>query len=164
VSADWRFEPAGLYDLPAICALLREAVEWMDGSGQSLWTMDEVAEDVVRPRLEAGQLRVVREAERVIASCRVQTSDPDFWPEVDAETSRFLHRLVVARDHAGQGLTRFMIDAAADEARAAGCSHLRLDTATDRTALRRLYESLGFVLVDERQCLRWFVARYELAL
>ncbi|WP_374509046.1 GNAT family N-acetyltransferase [Niveibacterium sp.] len=112
----------------------------------------------------SGEYRVLDCGGSIIASCRLQSRDPDFWPDADAEGSRYLHRLVVARAHAGQGLALRLIDAAASEALQAGCKWLRLDCAADRQPLHRLYACAGFTLRDERTCLRWHVARFELAL
>lgn len=159
-----RYRVATEDDLGPISAMQAEAAAWLSTAGQPLWTSDEVSESVVAPRLMSGEYRVLERGSDIVASCRLQCRDPDFWPDAGADDSRYLHRLVVVRAHTGQGLALQLIDAAAGEASQAGCEWLRLDCAADRPALRRLYTGAGFTLRDERTCLRWHVARFELAL
>ena len=43
---------------------------------------------------------------RIIATVTVDTfADPDFWgPDDDPGSALYVHRMIVARDHAGQGI------------------------------------------------------------
>src|SRR6185312_11334614 len=69
------------------------------------------------------------------------------WSAVDGGTepkALYVHYVAVARDFAGQGLPKAMLEFAASLARDKGITTLRLDTNADEPKLRGIYESCGF--------------------
>jgi GNAT superfamily N-acetyltransferase len=56
----------------------------------------------------------------------------------------YLEELYVVPSLRGQGLGRTLLEAAMDNARAEGASHMELGTSETDVAARRLYESTGF--------------------
>jgi ribosomal protein S18 acetylase RimI-like enzyme len=56
----------------------------------------------------------------------------------------YLEELYVAPDRRGHGLGRALLEAAMDEARRAGASHMELGTSVDDKVAIALYESAGF--------------------
>ncbi len=98
------------------------------------------------------------------AGCfRFQTEDMEFWDDVPHEDSAFIHRVAVRRKFSGQGVSKFMIDRAKDEARSLGKRYLRLDCA-DRPRLRAVYEREGFVFHSIKVREPFSVARYQFEL
>lgn len=62
----------------------------------------------------------------------------------------YVQNIAVHSDSCGVGLGRFLMDAAAEAARAAGCTEIHLDVAGDNPAVG-FYRSLGYtVLVETR--------------
>nr|WP_276509997.1 GNAT family N-acetyltransferase [Niveibacterium umoris] len=149
--------------MPAVCALLAEAVRWLDASGRPMWRMDEVGAAQVLPWVKRGSVHLVCLAGEPVATYRLQPEDEVFWPDPADADALFLHRIAIARAHAGKGILAAIVAQAKREARAARRGWLRLDCASDRTGLRRAYEREGFLLRDERVCGAWHVARYESA-
>ncbi len=75
---------------------------------------------------------------------RFQREDPVFWPEVEAGTSAFVHKLAVAPRRQGQDLAQALLAHACSLARSQGLPMLRLDCQSGRPRLRAVYERFGF--------------------
>ena len=88
--------------------------------------------------------------------------DPVFWPDVQKGESLFLHKLAVKRPAGGKGVSNALIHYAKNECRKRNIKYIRLDCHQFRDKVRKLYESEGFICVDER-CLwgKYHTAFYE---
>ena len=79
-----------------------------------------------------------------------ETERNQSWKPIDGDKPKqalYVHWLCVAREFAGQGLPKTLIDFALKEAKRRGFSRLRLDTSANEKKLCRLYENLGFKLM-----------------
>ena len=63
----------------------------------------------------------------------------------------WLEDLFVEPGARGSGLGRTLVEAAVERARARGCGRIQLDCNRDNEAALRLYESLGFTPIHNRQ-------------
>ena len=66
---------------------------------------------------------------------------PSIW---SGELDAYLEELYVVPERRGQGIGRALLGAAMEAARAAGATHMDLNTGETDTAARALYESVGF--------------------
>ncbi|AQX16959.1 hypothetical protein BKM78_14320 [Tessaracoccus sp. T2.5-30] len=64
--------------------------------------------------------------------------------EAAPEGALIVHALGVVPESLGQGVARFLVDAALEVARRRGCLTVRLDTYVENIPARRLYERCGF--------------------
>lgn len=69
---------------------------------------------------------------------------------VSADDEAELRMLAVTTPARGRGVGRLLVQACLDRAVAEGASRVVLSTATDMATAHRLYESLGFVRLPER--------------
>lgn len=127
--------------------ILREVAAWLDAKGEPLWGPNELSYDALTKVARAGELIVGRVGAEMAACMYLHGEDREFWPEDGPEEAFYIHRLAVARRHAGRGFARAMLAWAEGETRARGRPYLRLD-CVDRPKLIRLYESAGFLRVD----------------
>lgn len=144
---------AGPKDLDAIAALHREAQAWLAAQGSDQWqpmlngrlSIDYVRSSIARS-IAKGDCYVVIDGEEPVATITLDSfADPEFWNDEDNPTDAlYLHRMIVRRSHAGQGLGRQLVDWAADAAAAAGKRWLRLDAWRTNKQLHEYYASLGF--------------------
>lgn len=67
----------------------------------------------------------------------------------------YIRWVVVAPEVRGHGLMRTMLDAALEEARAAGMTRVALDTYSALTAAAHVYRSVGFRVTSERDRDDW---------
>jgi GNAT superfamily N-acetyltransferase len=143
-------------------SILLEAAAWLEVRGEPLWLPDEIDSRSLVRDVEAGRYVLAFVGEDTAGTARITPTDELFWPEAEAGEALYVHRLAVRRRHAGGRVSRSILDFARDEARAAGCGFVRLDTDAFRPRLRSIYESYGFGLRDERVVGPHTVARYEL--
>jgi GNAT superfamily N-acetyltransferase len=98
-----------------------------------------------------------------LAACMyLHVEDGLFWPEAKPGEAFYIHRLAVARKHAGRGFARAMLDWAESETRARSRNFLRLD-CEPRTKLLALYQSAGFTRIDAEpiEVVGHYVIRHE---
>jgi GNAT superfamily N-acetyltransferase len=148
-------------DATVVEALLVEASRWVDAMGEVMWETGELAPELIAADIAAGQFYIAMADGEPAGAIRFQLQDTLFWPDLPADhTSAFVHRLVVARRHKGQGISTGLLQWAVDHARALGRSDLRLDCDKSRPKLMALYEGFGFQFHSFRQVGPYYVARY----
>ncbi|MEU3162736.1 GNAT family N-acetyltransferase [Streptosporangium sp. NPDC006930] len=150
-------------DLEGVLALLAETAGWLNGRGVRQWPADGfpagritplIGEGVLyllerqageeRPDLDADDGRV-REGGPVATLALDGHADPEFWSRDDEPSSAlYVHKLAVARDHAGTGLGEALLDWAGLRALALGKRWLRLDCSKDNPRLQDYYRGQRF--------------------
>src|SRR5262245_36908563 len=118
--------PATLDDLQTLLKLRDDAAAWLADRGLDQWSSAWPTEDLMAKSITAG----IRAGEVFIAwdGCTPaatltidQWANPDLWTtEESAESALYVHRLIVAHSHAGQGLGAELLDWAGTRAAEAG--------------------------------------------
>lgn len=140
---------AGHDDLDAVLDLFREATAWLAAKGVDQWQWEPRIEQV-RSDIEQGNVFVGEDDKgRIIATVTVDTfADPDFWrPEDDPSSALYVHRMIVTRDHANQGLGNELTQWVEQFAAALGYDYVRLDCYRSNTGLHRYYKTHGWTHV-----------------
>ena len=106
--------------------------------------------DTAMAALEAGELYVLEEQGRVLASGRIngeqesEYADAHWQEDPDPARVLVIHTLTVDPAAQGRGLARQMIAFYEDMARSTGRPFLRIDTNVLNTPARSLYRRLGY--------------------
>ncbi|MCX5659458.1 MAG: GNAT family N-acetyltransferase [Planctomycetota bacterium] len=153
---------AGRSEVEAVSSILREAAAWLESRGMPLWKAGELEPERLAADVLAGMYWLAWVGATPAGCVRFQLEDPLFWPDVPAGEAAFIHRLAVRRDHAGGAVSAAILDWARGRTHELDRRWLRLDTAADRTGLRRVYERQGFQFHSERQVGPYLVARYQI--
>jgi ribosomal protein S18 acetylase RimI-like enzyme len=135
-------------DLPAIASLYRDARAWLAAKGTDQW-QNPVPERRIAQNIDQGTCWVLIDDGDVIGTVTVDDfADPDFWTEDDnPDDALYVHRSIVRRDHAGQGLGTELLDHASRLAADAGKRWLRLDAWRTNPELISYYKDQGFTHV-----------------
>jgi ribosomal protein S18 acetylase RimI-like enzyme len=136
-------------DLPAIAQLLDEAGDWMRRHGiTDQWPVRFPLSDLAA-RIDRGELHIAYDHTTPIGTFALDDhADPEFWhDDPNRDIAGYLHRLAVARTHAGQGIGAQLVEHADRLVAAAGRRWLRLDCAKNNTRLHDYYRQLGFTHV-----------------
>jgi GNAT superfamily N-acetyltransferase len=146
----YRLRPAHPADQPTVEQLWTEASRWLAEAGQDQWQYPPRTGRIAAS-IAAGNCFVVDHDDDPAATITVDLyADPEFWlPGDDPAEGLYVHRLIVARSHAGAGLGSALLDWASGQAQAAGLTWLRADCWRTNTALRAWYEGQGFALVRD---------------
>jgi GNAT superfamily N-acetyltransferase len=157
-----RVERAAELDAGAVRALFDEAAAWLTLRGIRQWSPGSWPEPAIAAAAACGELWVVRGTKCLAAALSLCNEDPDIW---GASSGRelYLHKLTVARAHAGAGLGARLLDWARGETRTRGCSVLRLDCVAANVFLRRYYADAGFAERGETTFGRVRLARFEIS-
>ncbi|CAN5663360.1 GNAT family N-acetyltransferase [soil metagenome] len=145
-----------------VAAVLTEAAQWLAAGGRPLWSATDISPETVRQGTDAGHYFIARHDGEVAGVVRLDLEDPYFWPDVEAGSSLFVHKLAVRRAYAGHGVATTLLAFAREHARSLGRQQLRLDCVADRAPLRALYERFGFSLHSVIQKGERSFARYAL--
>ncbi|MDN6885752.1 GNAT family N-acetyltransferase [Variovorax sp. CAN2819] len=157
-----QIEQARPEEAATVAAVLDEAAQWIAGEGRPLWSAADVGLEREQRDTDAGGYFIAREGGEVAGVVRLDLEDPAFWPEMEAGTSLYLHKLAVRRAFAGRGVPSLLIDFARERAHDLRRPFLRLDCVADRAPLRALYERFGFSLHSVIQKGERAFARFEM--
>lgn len=135
--------------MPEAISVMREVALWGRQKGYRVWpeewlTPEELlTEDVLPENFCIGTV----EGETACAFL-LQWKDSEYWPDAPAFEAAYLHKLCVRRAFAGMGMTRLVVDAVRAKCREREIRYIRLDTALDEQAVRKIYLKTGFKIVD----------------
>lgn len=135
--------------MPEAISVMREVALWGRRKGYRVWpeewlTPEELlTEDVLPENICLGTV----EGETACAFL-LQWKDSEYWPDAPAFEAAYLHKLCVRRAFAGMGMTRLVVDAVRAKCREREIRYIRLDTALDEQAIRKIYLKTGFKIVD----------------
>ena len=125
-------------DAPHLQEMLEEAARWVDALGEIMWEEGELAPGRVDAEIAAGQFFIATVSGDPAGAVKFQLDDRLFWPDLSADDSAFIHRLVVRRRYKGLGVSTALMQWAVARARTLGKRYLRLDCDASRPKLRRL--------------------------
>lgn len=143
-----------LQDQDNAISVMQNVSSWMVERGLSInqwWDPQNMNPDFLLQHIEPNEFYVAMIDGRPAASVILQETERNqSWEYIDNGNSQkalYVHWLCVAREFAGMGYSKVMIDFAAEEAIKRGLSLLRLDTNAEEEKLCKLYERLGFELM-----------------
>jgi predicted N-acetyltransferase YhbS len=133
---------ADLDDTELVAGLLDEASRWVGERGFEQWPLPfprtQIAEAIAR-----GEVFVAEHEGEPVATVTILTEDPRYWGARPPD-ALYVHKLAVARAHAGRGFGSKVIRWAEGRAASLGRQFLRLDCLGDSEGIRDYYERLGF--------------------
>ncbi|GAA3162326.1 hypothetical protein GCM10010466_61600 [Planomonospora alba] len=137
---------AAAADLPGVLALLAETAAWLHRQGVRQWPAGGFPAERLVPLIERGDMYLLDGAAGPVATMALDgDADPEFWTAQDEPGSAlYVHKLAVARDHAGRGLGEALLDWAGLRVLAAGRRWLRLDCAKGNPRLQEYYRRQRF--------------------
>jgi GNAT superfamily N-acetyltransferase len=143
-------------DLDVVLGLIEDARGWLRAKGKDQWAKPWPSEQERDARvlkgLENKKTWIVRQGATPVATVTIANwHNPRVWVSGDCtcdlitERAVYLHRLITARAYAGHGLGEWLIEWAAERARAKyGAKWTRIDVWTTNTELHDYYQKLGF--------------------
>ena len=150
VSSSLRVDCATPRHLRVVTDLLAEAVEWLAERRTDQWPSPYPERIAVRASIDRGDTHVACVAGDHVATLSIYGEDPVFWG-ARPPGAGYLHRLVVARRAAGQGLGERLIDWAGAHVAAQGRRYLRVDCGAENASIRAYYERLNFQHLGDRE-------------
>jgi GNAT superfamily N-acetyltransferase len=140
-------QAAGEPDIQAVAQLWTEAAAWLAQQGTDQWQYP-IKMHNIRSAVAAGSCWLAEERGALVGTITIDTNaDEGLWDDDELADAVIVHRMVVARSHAGQGIGNLLLDHAEAIGRALGRHWIRLDAWTNNTGLHSYYQRAGFRLV-----------------
>ncbi|MCZ3377805.1 GNAT family N-acetyltransferase [Rhizobium sp. AG207R] len=155
-----QIRPAIASEAPEIALLLRETAAWLARKGEPLWNPEVFTTSLVAKGINNSEWILAKWNSELAGIVLRQTQDVDAWPDRKPGDAFYLHKLCVSRAFAGVGISCKLIEWVSQSAEMQGYGYLRLDCAP-RSALLRLYSSLGFTLIDRYSVGGFSACRFE---
>jgi GNAT superfamily N-acetyltransferase len=135
----------GAEDLVPFVGLLEAAASWLWQRGIHQWEPGSMrAQSPILSRFaQSSGLVVARSAAGLAGGCCLVSDPAPEWAG-RAGDALYLHKLVVARPYAGQGLAHRLLAFCEERARAGAIVRLRLDCWDGNAKLRAFYRAAGF--------------------
>lgn len=130
-------------------SVMREVAAWGREKGYRVW-LDEwlTPEELITPDAQLENFCVGSIDGEIACAFILQWADSNYWQKAPKYEAAYLHKFCVRRKFAGMGMTKIAVDAIREECRKRGISYIRLDTALDEKAVRKIYLNAGFKIVD----------------
>ena len=146
---DWTTRLATNEDIGALCDLLKECVDDMHANGIDQWDGIYPTRSILLDDVESGSAYVAtsRASELVGSVVLNEYQDPQYsevaWT-INGQPTVVVHRLMVRPANQRQGVARFLMRFAEQQAAALGYRAVRLDAFSKNPRALRLYRDLGY--------------------
>lgn len=128
---------------------MREVAAWGREQGYQVWRDEWLTpEELITPDAQPGNFCIGSVGGETACAFILQWTDSEYWRNAPKYEAAYLHKFCVRRKFAGQGMTKLVVDALKTECRKRGIRYIRLDTALDEKAVRKIYLHSGFKIVD----------------
>lgn len=135
-------------DLPLLLDYRREAATWLREQGVDQWNNPFPADHILAS-IQAGFVYLIKDGSTTAATVTLDSEpEPDLWTDEELRSpSMHLHKLIVQREYAGEGLGSRILDWSCDRASAAGAAWVRINVNTLNSGLQNYYLRQGFEYV-----------------
>jgi GNAT superfamily N-acetyltransferase len=140
-----KLESATAIDADPIIELIFDLSQWLKTKNVSQWT-SRYPRETLEGEIHRGEVFVWRPEAILIATVTLNEEKDAFWKKRNAE-AMYLHRLAIARSHAGLGLGAKIMTWAENNIRSRGKKLLRLDCDVQNEILKKFYSNLGYEMV-----------------
>ncbi|MCP8900680.1 GNAT family N-acetyltransferase [Gilvimarinus xylanilyticus] len=140
--------------------ILTQVVLSLQKKSRPLWTQRQVTVAALKESYQLAELFFLVVDNATVGVVFIQKTDPDFWPEITAMDTWFVHKLAILPANQGAGIGNLAMECIERVAKNNNIRWLRLD-CDDRPELHRFYRQLGFEFVDIKDMKAFKVARYQ---
>lgn len=136
-------------DLEHIVRWRQEAAQWLSDLGSDQWSdvglSDESFLARVQKSIRDGETWMANYGNRPVGTIAIdEWTDDGLWTPAEVSDAMFVHRMIIDRDFAGQGIGAALLNQAEQIAASKGKEWIRLDAWTSNMELHRYYESRNF--------------------
>lgn len=130
-------------------SVMREVAAWGRQRGYRVWPDEWLTEEeLITPDAQPENFCIGMIEGEIVCAFILQWADSDYWPNAPKQEAAYLHKFCVRRKFAGMGMTGLVTEAIRAECRRRGIRYIRLDTGLDEEAVKNIYLSAGYKIVD----------------
>lgn len=151
---EYTFRKANPEDQEAIWSILQEGILRRKKDGSSQWQDGYPNADVVKSDIEKEIGYVLESGTEIAGYSAVIVNDEPAYAGIEGKwlsNSDFVvvHRIAIAENHTGKGLSKQILLAIEDLAKNNGIFSIKVDTNHDNAAMLKIFEKLGYVYCGE---------------
>lgn len=143
---NYAFEEAALDDIPVICQLFEEAIQFQKINhyiGWNTYDREYIKTDIENKFL----FKIVKEG-NLIAIFSICFKDPLIWREMERGDAIYLHRIVLNRMFAGEKIFQRILAWAIQYCHQMKLAYIRMDTWAENEKIINYYKSYGFTFIE----------------
>jgi ribosomal protein S18 acetylase RimI-like enzyme len=131
--------------LPLLLRYRQQAADWLRGLGIDQWS-NAFPQEHILASIQAGTVYLVMDGSTPAATLTLDTEpEPDLWTDAELqEPCMHLHKVIVSREYAGQGLGSRLVDWASDRTAQSGGTWVRINVWSTNTGLQAYWTQQGF--------------------
>ncbi|MDE7210524.1 MAG: GNAT family N-acetyltransferase [Lachnospiraceae bacterium] len=130
-------------------SVIQEVAVWARNRGFRVWQEEWLTqEELVTREAKPENFCIGKLDGKTACAFILQWSDSEYWPKAPEYEAAYLHKLCVRREFAHRGMTKKIVEALRKLCQEKGIRYIRLDTALDEKAVRKIYLHAGFKIVD----------------
>ena len=130
-------------------SVMREVSAWGREQGYRVWPDEWLTEGgLITSDAQPENFCIGTIDGEVACAFILQWADSDYWPDAPKYEAAYLHKFCVLRKFSGMGMTKLVTEAIRAECRKRGVRYIRLDTGLEEKAVRKIYLSAGYKIVD----------------
>lgn len=135
-------------DIDKIEEVLIKKVEELQLMGiTNQWSKQSVSWDTLKTKSQPDNYYFVYHNEDIAGMFCVVDEDKLYWPEDEAKTALYIHKISVLHPYRGKGVSKYILDAFKQMGRNIGVKSVKLDVRAHSHKLCSLYERNGFELL-----------------
>ena len=139
---------AKISEIPDIITICKVCAAYMISNGIYQWNEHYPSTAVFKKDIERGELYVLENDKKVIATIVISTLiDDEYLPVkwlTPTANNVYIHRLSVHPDHQGKGYAQKLMDFAENHAKKYNFISVRLDTFSQNKRNQKFYETRGY--------------------
>lgn len=147
---DYPFRKAVLADVPAIWAILQDAIQRRKEDGSNQWQDGYPNPDTIRQDIGKDVGYVMAHGDEIVGYCAVLVNDEPAYDNIDGAWQTdgdfvVFHRVAIAQKHVGKGLSYQLMEHIEALARDYRIRSVRADTNFDNFAMMKAFDRMGYV-------------------
>ena len=151
---EYIFREATPSDIPEIWNILKQAISRRKADGSDQWQDGYPNPGNIQNDIAKKFGYVLTDGENIVGYTAVITNDEPAYDNIEGKwltTGEFIvvHRVAIAEDHLGKGLSKMILRFVERLALAKNIYSVKADTNFDNPAMMKVFDSLGFVYCGE---------------
>lgn len=145
MDADVVIEKASDEQIDELLGIWLEKAHWLIEKNMPMWDPAQFSKERLSAKYLEPQYFVCRNERGIIGGFILIERDDRYWKGHDQDKAYYFHKFVVRNEYKGQGYSGYILEWVKDYARTMGKEFVRLDYNEERTYLKGMYLSHGFV-------------------
>tara|TARA_B110000046_G_scaffold120986_1_gene127605 strand:+ start:1309 stop:1818 length:510 start_codon:yes stop_codon:yes gene_type:complete len=150
----YQFRQAETADGEHIWSLLQEAIQRRKEDGSNQWQDGYPNPDIIQKDIDQSQGFVLTESEHVIGYCAILINDEPDYERIEGEWLSqedfvVFHRMAIAKEQAGKGLGKLMMQHIEQYAIDNNVLSVKADTNHDNPAMKNNFEKSGYTFCGQ---------------